>query len=1115
MKCPKCQTENPASKSYCRECGAKLLGICPRCGSESLPRDRFCGVCGQKLPAKEPFERIEVPIEGERKQVTVLFSDLSGYTTMSERLDPEEVQEIMTRIFGETAQVVTKYEGFIEKFIGDAVMAFFGVPKAHEDDPVRAIRVAREIHSLVEGMNHQLREKVGQPLLMHTGINTGLVVTGGADPHRGTHEFAGDTINLASRLTSLARAGEILVGPETYRQSVAYFNFEDLEPTKIKGKEEVVRIYRVLSPRERPRRTRHFHGLRADLIGRKAQLAQIERALQRLREGKGTIFSICGEPGTGKSRLIEEFKATLDLKRIQWLEGHAHPYTENIPYFPLIDLLNRFWQIEEGDPPRKVREKIESGVERLIGKRGDLACYIGSLYALEDSEVEGMSPESWKSRIQEAVQAIFLPPIQMSPTVICLEDLHWSDPSFLDLLRVIPPGFKHPALLLCVYRPPFNLFTSDETNSMGKLYEEIRLRDLSPAEAQDMMESLLKTETLPADLRRFVQEKVEGNPFYLEEVIHSLIESETLIHDNAGWRLTRPIRESDIPSTIQGVISARLDRLERETKRVLQEASVIGRAFLYEILKRVTDFPDHIDQCLSDLERLDLIRTRSLEPDIEYMFNHTLTQEVVYNGLLRKERREIHERIARVMEQLFRGRLSESYETLAFHFRQGQSFHKAVDYLVKSGEKSLGRYALEESHQYFKDAFELLANQQDRRKEEEELLIDVLIKWAFVFYYRGDLRRLVDLLKAHESLAESLGDKARLGMLYAWLGFALCIRENYRDSYQYLGHALKLGEEIENQQIIGYACAWFTWTCAELGLLEEAIHFGKRAQEISRVFESDHFLYFISLSAMGQAYWHRGEASNGFETAKALLEHGEKRSNNRSLVWGHYIMGWSHFTEGDFSSAAARFQQAIQISTDPYYAQFPRLGLVYSYISKGQFQMADQDLHKVLNFSQEFGAEILGTPAQGLLGLVSVGKGHLSQGIKLLKTVQKIWLEKQRRCLYAASEYMLGRVYLEIGQRTTPISLSTIIRNAGFLLRAIPFVGRKAERHFNRSIEVAREIGAKGTLGRAYLDLGLLYRAKGKTNQARECLGMAVRVFEQCEAAIYVNQAREALRNLE
>ena len=263
------------------------------------------------------------------------------------------------------------------------------------------------------------------------------------------------------------------------------------------------------------------------------------------------------------------------------------------------------------------------------------------------------------------------------------------------------------------------------------------------------------------------------------------------------------------------------------------------------------------------MERLDLIRTRSFQPELEYVFKHALTQEVVYNGLLKKERQEIHERIALVMEQLFHERLSEFYETLAFHFKQGHSLDKAVDYLVKSGEKSLKRYAVEESHQYFKEAFDLLTNKPGRTKEEEGVLIDLLIKWAFVFYYRGDFRGLVDLLSAHEKMAESLDDKERLGMFYGWLGFALYDREKFKDSYQYLSKALKMGEEIDNQKVIGYACAWLSWTCAELGLLDEAITFGERGQEISSRLESDPYLYFKSLGGLGFAYWHRGDRKKG------------------------------------------------------------------------------------------------------------------------------------------------------------------------------------------------------------------------------------------------------------
>src|SRR4030042_559428 len=289
MKCTKCQFDNPEGAKFCIECGHKLAE--------------------------------ELAIEGERKQVTVLFSDLSGYTAMSERLDPEEVKNIISRIFGEIAQVVVKYDGSIEKFIGDAVVAFFGVPKAHEDDPVRAVRAAREIHEIVNAMSHQFESKVGTPLSMHTG----LVVTGEVTMEKGTLGVTGDTVNVASRLSGLAKPGEILVGEDTYRQAEGLFNFAPLTPVSVKGKAEPIRACRVLSPKEEPTKTHRLSGLRAELIGRKVEMSQLKEAAQRLLEGKGAIFYITGDAGTGKSRLVEEFKATLDLNRIQWRGGHAQP----------------------------------------------------------------------------------------------------------------------------------------------------------------------------------------------------------------------------------------------------------------------------------------------------------------------------------------------------------------------------------------------------------------------------------------------------------------------------------------------------------------------------------------------------------------------------------------------------------------------------------------------------------------------------------------------------------------------------------------------------------------------------------------------------------------------
>jgi class 3 adenylate cyclase/tetratricopeptide (TPR) repeat protein len=1116
MKCPKCQFENRESKKFCTKCGAKLELRCPRCNSEIEPGESFCGECGQKLDGAGEKEEKAPEAEGERKYVTVLFSDLSGYTAMSEKLDPEEVKEITSGIFKQISQIIDRYEGFIEKFVGDAVMALFGVPSAHEDDPVRAIRAAREIHDLVDGLSPEIEKKMGQPISMHTGINTGLVVTGEVDMEKGTHGVAGDTINLASRLSSLAKPGEVLVDTDTYHQAEGYFTFQSLEPTMVKGKTEPVQVYRVLEQKGRPVTIHRLSGRRADLIGRRVELAELREALESLRKGKGGVFSICGDAGTGKSRLVEDFKATLDLGEIQWLEGHAYAYSQNIPYFPLIDLLGRVFHIEEGDAVEKVREKVESGIEGLVGKKEDVVPYIGGLYSLRYPEVEEVSPEFWKSRLQEASQTIISALAQRTPTVFFLEDLHWADPSFVQFLRNALLEIRQPAIVLCVYRPEFSLFTGYQASRIREIYREIRLQDLSPSHAQDMLESLLKTERIPSDLRRFVQDKAEGNPFYLEELVNTLIESETLTRDNGSWRLTRPITESDISSTIHGLISGRLDRLEKETKRILQEASVIGRAFLYDILRKVTELEDRIDRGLSTLERLDLIRARSLQPDLEYMFKHPLTQEVVYNGLLKKDRQVIHEHIALVMEQLFQGRLSEFYETLAFHFKRGQSVSKAVDYLMKSGEKSAGRYAVEEAHQYYQEAFDILSHKPDKPREEKRLLIDLVIKWALVFYHRGDWSGLENLLSSHEDLAESLDDKARLGMFYAWLGFTIGMASGkLKESHQYLNRALELGEEIGNPQVIGYACTWLNWTCSELGLLDEAIAFGKRAQEISKILSSDHYLFFKSLSGIAHTYWYKGDSKKNFEIGRTLLDYGKKHSNIRSLAVGHIYTGTGYLIAGDFTSAIDCYKTGIEVAADPFYAHWGRIFLGSTYVIKGQFREAEGPLQELISYCEDFGCEQIRPYANSFLAVVMMDKGQMAQGLKMLDEERQSALKKERRFLHAMLEYLTGKVYLQVVQGEGPKSLSFLAKNIGFLMKSVPFAGQKAEAHFNKAIDATKEVGAKSILGQAYLDLGLLHKSKRRNEEARKCLSEAIQIFQETEAEFYLREANEALLSIQ
>lgn len=1134
MKCPNCQFDNPDGIKFCGECGEKLETICPKCNFSNPLQFKFCGECGYKfseiqkpihskllkIGEQQPLASLEVdqttydPIEGERKHVTVLFSDLTGYTTMSEKLDPEEVKEITSRIFGKISKIVGKYDGFIEKYAGDAVMALFGVPKAHEDDPIRAIKAAREIHELVDAISPDVEKRIGQPIAMHSGINTGLVVTGEVNMDRGTHGVAGDTINLASRLSNLAKPGEILVDTDTCRRAEGRFTCESLEPTMVKGKADLVQVHKVISKKEKPVTIHRLSGLRADLVGRKVELAELSEAVENLREGRGRIFSICGAAGTGKSRLVEDFKATLDLQEIQWIEGHAYAYSQNIPYFPMIDLLNRVFQIQEGDPPENVRGKVESGIEHLVGKKEDVVPYVGGLYSLSYPEAEEVSPEFWRSRLQEAIQTIFSALAKRALTVFFLEDLHWADPSFVELLRRVCQEIRQPAIVLCAYRPPFSLFTSHQLSSIGKIYHEIQLQDLSLSEAQDMLVSLLKTESIPSDLKRLVQNKAEGNPFYMEELVNSLIESEALIRDNGSWKITRSISESDISSTIHGLISGRLDRLEKETKRILQEASVIGRAFLYEILKRTTDLEDRIDRGLATLERLDLIRTKTIQPDLEYIFKHALTQEVAYNGLLKKDRQAIHEQIALVMESVFRDRLSEFYETLAFHFVRGQSVIKAVDYLVKSGEKSLARYSVEEAHQYFKKAFEILAPKEDKTEEEKFILIDILNSWAYAYYYLGDNKEFINLFKSHKDLAESLNDKARLGMFYTWFGVALFMAGKAKDSYEYLSNALELGENSGNQKVVGYACTWLTWACAELGLFAEGIDFGERAQQIAESFPSDQYLFFKSLGGLCYINYMKGDTKKVFEGGELLIEYGERHSNSRSKVFGQWMKAFGHLLTGDIKSSQKSSENAIEAALDPAYPQFPKLTLGIALFVDSQLQEAEDVFQSILNFCEKRDLGQLSVLAYLFLAPSLVAKGHMKQGLRMLEKTRQTLIRNQRRVFYAQSEYVLGKVYSQIATGPTP-AFSTMAKNIGFLVKNVPFAGKRAEEHFNKTIELAKEIGAKSFLGTTYLDLGLLYKARKRNDQARECISEAISLFQECEAEVNLKQAYEALESLQ
>jgi class 3 adenylate cyclase len=600
MNCPKCQHENPSDARFCNGCGQKLELACPKCGKSNPLGSKFCNGCGQELVEGAPKEKRVPEGEGERKYVTAMFSDLSGYTAMSEKLDPEEVKEITTRIFADVGSIVSRYEGFVEKYIGDAVVTLFGVPKAHEDDHLRAIKAAREIHESIDRVAGQCEQKIGRRLAFHTGINTGLVVTGQVNIEKGIHGVAGDAINLASRLCGIAKPGEILASESTYSQCKGTFSFERLDPVSLKGKAEPVTSYRLVGERGETLRGLATHGLSSPLVGRSAELAAIKASVNRLLDGQGGIMSVIGEAGLGKSRLMAEIRRLYQNEHLLWLEGRTLSYSNKISYWPFREILWQYAGITELDSDIQAWGKFETKISDLFpAESNEILPYLASLAGLGTKGELGknlarMDGDSVGKQIYLSSRRFFERLAQITPVVLIFEDLHWADESTVALIAHLFPLIMRVPVLICGISRPEDTTPASRLREIAVMdherrYTEIRINPLSPTECTNLMENLLLIENLPSRIRKIMVQKADGNPFFLEEIMRTLIDRSAVVNENGRWRVSASIDTITIPDTVQGVIIARIDRLDEELKLVLKTASVIGRTFFYRVLRAIED----------------------------------------------------------------------------------------------------------------------------------------------------------------------------------------------------------------------------------------------------------------------------------------------------------------------------------------------------------------------------------------------------------------------------------------------------------------------------------------------------------------------------------------------
>ena len=681
MQCPGCRDEVPADAEFCSECGLKLAVVCGSCGAANVAAFKFCKKCGERpntpaaaISGDSPSPRSYTPkhlaekiltargaLEGERKQVTVLFADIKGSLELLEGRDPEDARALLDPAVHIMMDAIHRYEGTVDKVMGDGIMALFGAPVAHEDHAVRASYAALAMQESMRRYTDEIRHAHGVELRVRVGLNSGEVVvrTIANDLHM-DYSAIGQTVHLASRMEQLAIPGTIRMTAEAARLVEGLVELHSLGAVPVKGMAAPIEVFEltgagILRTRLQAAAAR---GL-TSFVGRQGELEVIRQALDRARAGHGEIVALVGEPGIGKSRLVWE--VTHSHRTAEWrvLEGTSVSYGKATAYLPVLSLLKAYFQIETRDDQRRIREKVTG---RLLTLDPALALTVPSILALlaasDDPEWHALDPAQRRRRTLEMVKSVLLREARVQPLLLIFEDLHWIDVETQTLLDSLIESIPvYPILVLVNYRPEYR----HEWGGKGH-YTRLRIDPLLPESADELLQALLGGDAGLSPLKRLLIERTQGNPFFLEESVRALVETQTLTGARGGYTLGKPLGAIQVPETVQAVIAARIDRLPAEEKRLLQSASVIGKDVPYPLLLAVADLPEEdLRGHLSRLQEAEFLYEASLFPDLEYTFKHALTHQVTYMGLLQERRRDLHGRIVAAIEQLNADRLGSTW----------------------------------------------------------------------------------------------------------------------------------------------------------------------------------------------------------------------------------------------------------------------------------------------------------------------------------------------------------------------------------------------------------------------------------------------------------------------
>jgi len=727
MKCPKCSKEVPAGYKFCHECGYDLQNI--KEAQSSVYRHP------QSYTPKFLADKIlssRGAIEGERKLVTVLFADVANFTSMAEKLDPEDVHKIMDGCFKILMNEIHDHQGTINQFTGDGVMALFGAPLALEDHARKACLAALSIQKTIKEYSEEIVARFGLEFKMRIGLNSGPVIVGSiGDDLRMDYTAIGDTTNLSARMEGMAEPETVLVSINTYKRVAQHFNFDPLGKTDVKGKDKPLEVYKLVSKIDRPGAA-FDRQIFSEMVGRNEDLDILELQVMKAVTGEGSVVNIIGEAGIGKSRLVAEFKSREIVKKVTILEGRAISIGRNLSYHPIISLLKHWARIKEDDSEAAALGKLETAIRSVCQKESnEILPFIATLMGMKltgrtAERLNGIEGEALSKLILKNVRDLLIKATQIAPLVIVTEDLHWADISSIELLESLFRLTENQKIVFInVFRPDHNetgeriVATLKDRSSIYSV--EIMLKSLNDKSSDALINNILKIKGLHHGVKEKIIQRSGGNPFFIEEVVRSFIDEGAVVKTNGVFEITENIDKIEIPYTINDVLMARIDRLEDETRNLVKVASVIGRNFFYRILSEVSRTVKDIDSRLAHLKEIQLIRERKRMEELEYLFKHALAQEAAYESILHQKRKEIHLKVAKSIETVFKERLHEFYGMLALHYSKGEDYENAEHYLVKAGKEAIRTSASSEALNYYQEGLNLYLQFSKDARDSEKL----------------------------------------------------------------------------------------------------------------------------------------------------------------------------------------------------------------------------------------------------------------------------------------------------------------------------------------------------------------------------------------------------------